>query len=154
MIEVSLMLFALYCSLWVSHFILIGQISSSPIFYLVIISISIVIIFILISYIQYHSNMILSVTSLCNENAEWMCTQDYVKSKTLPILRREIKEMLEKLGKGEFEEAIKEVFSLVNVDGDEKILLDEFSTLLYTLDIHLTNAETLVLFRSMDMDGK
>lgn len=154
MIEISLMLFALYCSLWVSHFILIGAESTTPISYLLIISASIAVIFILISYIQYHSNMILAVTSLCNETAEWMCNQDYIKSKTLPILRTEIKDMLEKLGSTEFEEAIKEIFLLVNMDGDDKILLDEFATLLYTLDIHLTNAETRVLFRSMDMDGK
>ena len=154
MFEISLMLFALYCSLWVSHFILIGAESSSPKIYMLIIIASILVIFMLISYIQYHSNMVLSVTSLCNENAEWMCNQDYIKSKTLPILRTEIKDMLSKLGATEFEDAIKEIFSLVNMDGDEKILLDEFSTLLYTLDIHLTPSETKVLFRSMDMDGK
>jgi hypothetical protein len=154
MIEISLMLFALYTSLWVSHFILISSASSHHYFYLILIAISIIFIFLLISYIQYHSNMILSVTSLCNENAEWICNQDYIKSKTIPLLRNEIKEMLSKLGKSEFEDAIKEIFYLVNMDGDEKILLDEFSTLLYTLDIHLTHAETRVLFRSMDMDGK
>lgn len=154
MIEISLMLFALYTSLWVSHFILISAASSAHITYVIIIASSIVFIFIVISYIQYHSNMILSVTSLCNENAEWICTQDYIKSKTIPLLRNEIKDLLTKLGKSEFEDAIKEIFSLVNMDGDEKILFDEFSTLLYTLDIHLTNAETMVLFRSMDMDGK
>jgi hypothetical protein len=154
MIEISLMLFALYTSLWVSHFILIGSASSSPKSYFLIVSGYIVLIFIFISYIQYHSNMILSVTSLRNENAEWMCHQDYIKSKTLPILRNEINDMLKKLSKGEFEEAIKEIFNLVNMDGDEKILLDEFATLLYTLGIHLAHSETLVLFRSMDMDGK
>lgn len=154
MIEISLMLFALYTSLWVSHFIVIGSASSHENSYLIIVSASIIFIFILISYIQYHSNMILAATSLCNENAEWICNQDYVKSKTLPLLRNEIKEMLTKLSKTEFEEAIKEIFYLVNMDGDEKILLDEFATLLYTLDIHLTHAETRVLFRFMDMDGK
>ena len=74
--------------------------------------------------------MILSVTSLCNENAEWFCNQDYMKSKTIPLLRNEIKDLFTKLGKNEFEDAIKEIFYLVktSMGGDEKILFDEFST--------------------------
>lgn len=152
-IEVTLMLYALYLSLWISQSIVLAKYSSAPVLNDILGVIPIVLVFMLTYYIQYHSNMLLAVTSLRNENAEWMCEQDHIKGKTLPLLRKEIMEIHARFDRN-FEEAMDELFMLVNSDDDDKITLDEFSNLLHTLDIHLAKSETRVLFRAMDTDGR
>jgi hypothetical protein len=154
-IEAMLMLDALFLSLWVTHFILIAYESHSPKTYLTMSVLPILGNFVVTSYIQYHSNMLLAVTSLKNEVAVWMCEQDHIKSKTLPLLRREVKDIMEGLPQDtSLEETIATIFELVNMDGDDRIVLNEFASLLFTLDIHLEDTETRVLFSAMDTDGR
>lgn len=154
-IEAMLMLDALFLSLWVTHFILIAYESHAPKLYLVMSVLPILGNFVVTSYIQYHSNMLLAVTSLRNEVAMWMCEQDHIKSKTLPLLRKEVKEIMAGLPKDtSLEDTISTIFDLVNMDGDNRIVLNEFASLLFTLDIHLEDIETRVLFAAMDTDGR
>jgi Ca2+-binding EF-hand superfamily protein len=91
------------------------------------------------------------VTSLQNGSTDWICEQDDIKNKTLPKLREELINIIDKEN---FAEEIGDIFNLVNENADDGIDMKEFRNLLFTLNIQLNNEEIQCLFRVLNVSGK
>jgi Ca2+-binding EF-hand superfamily protein len=104
------------------------------------------------SFLQEMACRLLAVTSVLNEAAEMMCEEDHIKAKLLPKIRQEIEELTPP--DKDLKEHLDEIFNFVNFDEDlAGINLKEFSSLLFTVDLILSDNEVDILFRAVDSNG-
>jgi len=145
LIQLILMLDSFYLSLYATNFISVTLESERPILFNVLIVTTILAMSILVSYLLIVSSILFCVTSLNNKGAEWMCEQEAIKRKVLPVLRQEMLMFLDN------STDVKSFFSLISGDGDIKLC--DFSDFLFTLGIHPSQKEIRALFRAVDADS-
>lgn len=150
LLDIFQLLSALYLSLYLTNFLFIAFETEHSAWNTLFSAVCIVILLIIMSFTQFHSNVLFSVTSLQNEAAEWICEQDEIKNNTLPKLREELMNILDK---DHFVQEIQDLYNLVNENGDDGIDFKEFQCLLFTLNIHLTHEEVQCLFRVLNITG-
>ena len=150
-IHMSLMLDSFYLSVWVTNLIYIANHTNSPVWYNIVLFVPVVLMLGLISYNLIVSSVVLSVTSLRNKGAEWICDQDDIKRKVLPILRSEVLKLFPGIKQ---DGTIEKLYRAIDVDNSCGINKSEFSAFLHTMDIHPPDREIRALFRAMDTDGR
>jgi hypothetical protein len=150
LLEIFQMLCALYLSLYLTNFLFIALETKQATWNMMFSLGSIVVLLVIMSFTQFHSNVLCSVTSLQNGATEWICEQDEIKNKTLPKLREELINIIDK---DNFVQEIGDLYSLVNENGDDGIDIKKFHNLLFTLNIHLNDEEVQCLFRVLNTSG-
>jgi hypothetical protein len=150
-VHMSLMLDSFYLAIWVTNLIYIANHTEHPVIYNLILFLPVVLMLLLISYNLIVSSVVLSVTSLRNKGSEWICEQDDIKRKVLPVLRAEVSKLFPDISK---DGTIEKLYACIDDDGDNGINIAEFSSFLHTLDIHPPEKEIRALFRAMDTDGR
>jgi hypothetical protein len=151
LLEVFQMFCSLYLALYLTNFVFISMKTHHVGLYTTFSLGSIAILLLFMSFTQFHSNVLFSVTSLQNGSTDWICEQDDIKNKTLPKLREELINIIDKEN---FAEEISDIFNLVNENADDGIDMKEFRNLLFTLNIQLNNEEIQCLFRVLNVSGK
>ena len=144
-IQLILMLDAFYLSVYATNLISVSLESERPILFNVLMVATILIMTALSFYLLVISSILFCVTSLHNKGTTWMCEQEDMKRRTLPILRREMLTFVDN------SEDVKSFFSLLSGGGD--IMLTDFSNFLFTLGIHPSQKEIRALFRAVDADS-
>jgi hypothetical protein len=144
-IQLILMLDAFYLSLYVTNLISVSLESEHPIVFNLLMLGTVFIMSTLASYLLVVSSILFCVTSLNNKGTEWMCEQEEIKRKVLPILRREMLSFLDTSNDAET------FFSLISGDGDIK--LTDFADFLFTLGMYPSQKEIRALFRAVDVDA-
>jgi hypothetical protein len=144
-IQLILMLDSFYLSLYATNFISVSLESERPILFNVLILTTFLAMSVLVSYLLVVSSILFCVTSLHNKGTSWMCEQEEIKRKVLPLLRREMLLFLDNSND------VESFFSLISGDGDIK--LSDFADFLFTLGIHPSQKEIRALFRAVDADA-
>jgi hypothetical protein len=150
MIELYQILNALFVALWLTNFSFIAVESHHPFAYTGLIIVGILIMFYMLSFIQFHATCLLAVTSLKNEATEWICEQDIMKSEILPRLRDELMKLFDDKN---FIQEIEMIFDLVKDDDTDGISVKQFHNALQTLNLYFTHDEVSCLFRVVDTNG-
>lgn len=153
LLEVFQLLCALHLSLYLTNFLFIALESQHAVINNLFILLSTAVLLLVMSFTQFHSNLLFSVTSLRNGAADWICEQDAIKSNILPRLRDELMNIIET---DHFAQEIEDLYGLVREGGRKDrggISMREFSNLLFTLNIHLNHEELQCVFRVLNVTG-
>mmetsp|Transcript_9237 Transcript_9237/g.17231 ORF Transcript_9237/g.17231 Transcript_9237/m.17231 type:complete len:371 (+) Transcript_9237:126-1238(+) len=150
LLEIFQMLCSLYLSLYLTNFLVISLKTKFAVYYTIFSIGSIVVLLMIMSFTQFHSNVLFSVTSLQNGATEWICQQDDIKNKTLPKLRDELINIIDT---DNFGQEISDLYTLVNENGKDGVDIKDFRNLLFTLNIQLNSEETQCLFRVLNITG-